>query len=59
LALAQSSHLQVIASGGTSSLHDVERARQAGLAGLIVGQALYSGAIDVQLLFRKEHGQNP
>jgi phosphoribosylformimino-5-aminoimidazole carboxamide ribotide isomerase len=59
LALAQSSHLQVIASGGTSSLQDVERARQAGLAGLIVGQALYSGAIDVQLLFRKEHGQNP
>jgi Phosphoribosylformimino-5-aminoimidazole carboxamide ribonucleotide (ProFAR) isomerase len=59
LALAQSSHLNVIASGGTSSLQDVEMARQSGLAGLIVGQALYSGAIDAMALFRKEHGQNP
>lgn len=58
-AVANSSRLQVIASGGASSLEDVERVRSAGLAGLIVGQALYSGAIDAATLFRKETGQIP
>jgi phosphoribosylformimino-5-aminoimidazole carboxamide ribotide isomerase len=58
-AVAQSSQLQVIASGGASSLEDVGQVRKAGLAGLIVGQALYSGAIDALALFRKENGQNP
>ncbi len=51
LAIARASGLEVIASGGTSSLGDVRRAREAGLAGLIVGQALYSGALDPQALF--------
>jgi len=59
-AVAHSSHLQVIASGGVNSLEEVERVRRrGGLAGLIVGQALYSGAIDAKALFRKENGQKP
>jgi len=58
-AVAHSSHLQVIASGGANSLEDVDQVRSSGLAGLIVGQALYSGAIAAEALFRKENGQNP
>lgn len=51
VALAQSSGLQVIASGGVSMLEDVAQARSSGLAGAIVGRALYEGAIDPQALF--------
>ena len=35
--------LQVVASGGVSRLEDVIRVRQAGLAGVIIGRALYQG----------------
>lgn len=58
LDLAHISGLQVIASGGVSSLDDVRAARAAGLpqtplAGVIVGRALYEGAIDPDLLFKE------
>ncbi|MDR3573820.1 MAG: 1-(5-phosphoribosyl)-5-[(5-phosphoribosylamino)methylideneamino]imidazole-4-carboxamide isomerase [Anaerolineaceae bacterium] len=56
--VAKASRLQVIASGGANSLEDVERVRRSGLAGVIIGQGLYSGAIDAQALFGKETGQN-
>jgi phosphoribosylformimino-5-aminoimidazole carboxamide ribotide isomerase len=49
--LAQASGLNVVASGGVSRLEDVQAARQAGLAGAIVGRALYEGAIEPQALF--------
>jgi len=35
--------LKVVASGGVSSVEDVLRVRQAGLAGVIIGRALYEG----------------
>ncbi|PYO82603.1 MAG: hypothetical protein DMD65_08165 [Gemmatimonadetes bacterium] len=35
--------LDVIASGGVASLDDLRRVRGAGLAGAIVGRALYEG----------------
>lgn len=41
--LAQASGLQVIASGGTATLEDIAAVRRAGLAGVIVGRALYEG----------------
>ena len=41
--LAQESGLEVIASGGTAALEDVAAVRRAGLAGVIVGRALYEG----------------
>ena len=50
-ALARNSGLDVIASGGVSRLEDVLAAREAGLAGAIVGRALYEGAVDPQALF--------
>ncbi len=41
--VAQESGLDVIASGGTAALEDVAAVRRAGLAGVIVGRALYEG----------------
>ncbi|MFQ5942651.1 MAG: 1-(5-phosphoribosyl)-5-[(5-phosphoribosylamino)methylideneamino]imidazole-4-carboxamide isomerase [Anaerolineales bacterium] len=43
--LADSTGLQVIGSGGVASLDDVRRARESGLSGVIIGRALYDGAI--------------
>lgn len=37
--------LKVVASGGVSSLDDVHIVREAGLAGVIIGRALYEGKI--------------
>ena len=39
--LAEESGLEVIASGGTATLEDVASVKQAGLAGVIIGRALY------------------
>ena len=52
VALAQSSGLNVIASGGVCSLEDVLRAKDSGLAGAIVGRALYEGTVDPAALFQ-------
>lgn len=46
-ALAHAVRVPVIASGGVGSLADVRAACGRGLAGLIVGRALYTGAIDL------------
>lgn len=46
--LQSASGLQVVASGGVSTLEDVQRVRQAGLAGVIVGRALYEGKIKLR-----------
>jgi phosphoribosylformimino-5-aminoimidazole carboxamide ribotide isomerase len=47
VALASAVSMPVIASGGVGSLADVRRACGRGLAGLIVGKALYTGAVDL------------
>jgi len=47
VALARAVRIPVIASGGVGSLADVSRACGRGLAGLIVGRALYTGAVDL------------
>ncbi len=41
--LADETGLRVIASGGTATLEDISRVREAGLGGVIVGRALYEG----------------
>jgi phosphoribosylformimino-5-aminoimidazole carboxamide ribotide isomerase len=49
--LAQRTGLKIIASGGVSSLDDVRRLKEAeasGVEGVIIGQALYSGALDLR-----------
>ncbi len=45
--LAETSGLDVIASGGVHTIEDVIAAREAGLAGTVVGRALYEGTIDL------------
>lgn len=46
--IAAHSGMQVIASGGVKDLSDLQAARQAGLAGAIVGKALYEGAVKLE-----------
>ena len=46
--LARTSGLRVIASGGVAALGDVERAHAAGLAGVIIGRALYEGRLSLE-----------
>jgi phosphoribosylformimino-5-aminoimidazole carboxamide ribotide isomerase len=47
VALAQATGLRVVASGGVAGLEDVLAVRAAGLAGVIVGRALYEGQVDL------------
>jgi phosphoribosylformimino-5-aminoimidazole carboxamide ribotide isomerase len=47
-ALAQATGLRVIASGGVGNLADVRAVCAAGLAGVIIGRALYEGHIDLK-----------
>jgi len=46
--LADETGLSVIASGGVASIDDVRRVREAGLAGVIVGRALYEGHLTLK-----------
>ncbi len=46
--LARATGLNVIASGGVSSLADVRRTYEAGLNGVIIGRALYEGQIALE-----------
>jgi phosphoribosylformimino-5-aminoimidazole carboxamide ribotide isomerase len=47
-ALADASGVDVIASGGVHTLDDVIAAREANLAGVVIGRALYEGTIDLK-----------
>ncbi len=40
--------LQMVASGGVSTLDDVRRVKDAGLAGVIIGRALYDGKLTLE-----------
>ena len=54
-ALAQATGLRVIASGGVATLDDVRRLRAgepSGIVGVIIGQALYSGALSLPDVLR-------
>ena len=46
--LSKRSGLDVIASGGVHTIDDVLAAKDAGLAGTIIGRALYEGTIDLK-----------
>ncbi len=46
--LAEVSGLDVIASGGVHTIEDVIAAREANLAGVIIGRALYEGTIELK-----------
>jgi phosphoribosylformimino-5-aminoimidazole carboxamide ribotide isomerase len=46
--LARASPFPVIASGGVTTVEDVVRLRDAGIAGAIIGRALYEGTVTVE-----------
>ena len=46
--LSERLNLQIVASGGVSSLEDVKRLRARNLYGAIIGKAYYTGAIDLK-----------
>ncbi len=46
--LARSVDIPVVASGGISSIKDIEAYKGTGIAGIIIGKALYSGSIDLK-----------
>jgi phosphoribosylformimino-5-aminoimidazole carboxamide ribotide isomerase len=52
-ALAEVSGLDVIASGGVHTLEDVLAARDANLAGVIVGRAIYEGTLDLKIALQE------
>ncbi len=45
--LAESSRMDIIASGGVTTLEDVKALRKTGVRGAIIGRALYDGTIDL------------
>lgn len=46
--LSETYHMDIIASGGVSSIKDIEALRQMNLYGAIIGKAYYTGAIDLR-----------
>lgn len=46
--LSQKFSMQIVASGGVSSLEDVKHLSEMGLYGAIIGKAYYTGAIDLK-----------
>ena len=44
--VAESSHFPVYASGGVSSMQDLRALEHRGIAGVVIGMALYTGALD-------------
>lgn len=47
-------HMNIIASGGVSSVEDMKRLEAMGLYGAITGKALYEGTIDLEKLIKEE-----
>ena len=45
--LTEKTGMQVVASGGVSSIEDIRRLKEGGAYGAIVGKAYYIGAIDL------------
>jgi phosphoribosylformimino-5-aminoimidazole carboxamide ribotide isomerase len=55
-ALARSTHIPVIASGGVSRMEDIEgllTVEQSGVSGVIIGRAFYTGDLDVRECIKK------
>jgi phosphoribosylformimino-5-aminoimidazole carboxamide ribotide isomerase len=51
--LAAKTGIKIIASGGIRTSHDVIQVKDAGLAGVIIGRALYEGNIDLYDLLQR------
>ena len=57
-ALAEASGAKVIASGGVSGIEDIRRLQQAkGIEGVVIGKALYTGALSLAEALRVARGE--
>ncbi len=54
--MARFPQLKLIASGGVDSLEEVQKLREAGCYGAIIGKAIYEGRIGLRELM--EHGRH-
>ena len=55
--LQKATGLQVVASGGVSTLEDVQQVKDAGLAGVIIGRALYEGSLSLRAAIAAKQSQ--
>jgi phosphoribosylformimino-5-aminoimidazole carboxamide ribotide isomerase len=46
--MVESCTIDVIASGGVSSINDIEQLKQTGVEGVIIGKALYTENVDLK-----------
>jgi len=44
--VAEASHVPVLASGGVTTVRDLRALAHRGIAGVVIGMALYTGALD-------------
>ncbi|MFN7037129.1 MAG: 1-(5-phosphoribosyl)-5-[(5-phosphoribosylamino)methylideneamino]imidazole-4-carboxamide isomerase [Bellilinea sp.] len=51
--LQRDSRLRAILAGGVSRMADIQAARRSGLAGVIIGRALYSGELNLTEVFKE------
>lgn len=51
--LIEKTGMNVIASGGVSKLEDIEQLRDIGASGVIIGKALFNGALDLEEVIKK------
>ena len=50
--------VDLVASGGVSSLEDIRKLKELGLSGAILGKALYTGAIDLREALKLSKEEN-
>jgi phosphoribosylformimino-5-aminoimidazole carboxamide ribotide isomerase len=55
---SRSQRLPVIASGGVTTAADVQRLAGAGMAGCIIGRALYEGTLNLADALRAAEGEH-
>lgn len=55
--LKENNQLNIIASGGVSSLEDIRALRRIGVYGAILGRAMYTGAVDLKEGLQEAEGQ--
>ncbi|GLC24465.1 1-(5-phosphoribosyl)-5-[(5-phosphoribosylamino)methylideneamino]imidazole-4-carboxamide isomerase [Roseisolibacter agri] len=56
--VVDASHVPVFASGGVSSANDLRALQDRGVAGAIVGMALYTGALDPRAVIEEFHDED-
>lgn len=54
--LAEAAHVPVIASGGVTTMHDLRALEHRGISAVVVGMALYTGALDATAVAQEYGG---